>query len=280
MADNIMMESDSFAIKKLGTRLNTHSKISDWHKQESDVMKSLLRLKADKCKPFREKLLHTGDAMLLHSVISRKWGIGIHTTDICHPLDIRTIMGDNLMGKILMELRIQLKRPNESINIQQHLAPQQKNTGVLAPRTQQQPQQPQQFQQQKQVKPMGVISMESKTPGNNINSNKQVDITSAQVILLGSSNTKYVNPNRLFGSKAAKVIKSMTAEETRTNMSSLKPSRTVEAVIIHTGLNDLRNSRPVGCVIDDIQNCLQVASTKFPNANVTFETILWIWRAH
>ena len=57
------------------------------------------------CPAFRDKLTNTNDAVIFHSVVDSKWGIGQNTTDIIHPIDISSLCGHNLHGKMLMSLR-------------------------------------------------------------------------------------------------------------------------------------------------------------------------------
>ena len=46
-----------------------------------------------------------GQAPIYHSVRDPKWGIGLYTTDIRHPLRPTDITGLNLHGVLLMEIR-------------------------------------------------------------------------------------------------------------------------------------------------------------------------------
>jgi hypothetical protein len=69
------------------------------------VMKSLLAEKIRVSQAFRSKLISSGDATLLHSVEDRKWGIGINTCDVCHPLDLKSVEGSNTLGVLLMSIR-------------------------------------------------------------------------------------------------------------------------------------------------------------------------------
>ncbi len=70
-----------------------------------DVMRDLLFIKKKFCRAFREKLESTKNDALLHSVKSKKWGIGIQTTNVRHPLDINSVPGRNIFGKLLSEIR-------------------------------------------------------------------------------------------------------------------------------------------------------------------------------
>jgi hypothetical protein len=73
----------------------------------------------------------TGEANILHSVKDLKWGIGLHTTYICHPVDPKSSKGQNLFGTLLMVTRSRLAnlktepRPNvppqSTRNVQVHL---------------------------------------------------------------------------------------------------------------------------------------------------------------
>ena len=72
-------------------------------------MTELIFAKSKVSKAFTEKLMSTGNSMLLHSVKDPLWGIGVDTTAICHPINLKGLKGDNLHGLILMRLRDKLR---------------------------------------------------------------------------------------------------------------------------------------------------------------------------
>ena len=101
----IETKSAGFA-KKLGDGLNSHPNIQGWiSTYEQNTMYDLLKTKFRMCPAFRDKLTNTNDAVIFHSVVDSKWGIGQNTTDIIHPIDISSLCGHNLHGKMLMSLR-------------------------------------------------------------------------------------------------------------------------------------------------------------------------------
>ena len=104
-AADIMRAKSSGSAKYIGSTLNNHPNIDKWNRIEQSTIKQLLQIKLKASKRFRDKLLGTGQATLLHSVKDEKWGIGVETHDICNPLDIKTLKGRNLHGQLLMEMR-------------------------------------------------------------------------------------------------------------------------------------------------------------------------------
>jgi ribA/ribD-fused uncharacterized protein len=71
---------------------------SDWEKVKDDVMRKVVRAKFTQHKSLLKTLLSTGDAVLVeHTKNDRYWGDGGDGT------------GKNMLGKILMEIREELK---------------------------------------------------------------------------------------------------------------------------------------------------------------------------
>jgi hypothetical protein len=71
---------------------------TDWEQVKDDVMREVVSAKFNQHKSLRETLLATGDAILVeHTVNDKYWGDGGNGT------------GKNMLGKILMEIRKELK---------------------------------------------------------------------------------------------------------------------------------------------------------------------------
>ena len=86
--------------KWLGRRVNLRP---DWNDVKTDVMRSALRIKFSQ--PYlREKLLETGDAELIEG----NWWHDNFYGD-CHCEKCKNIAGENRLGKLLMEIREDLK---------------------------------------------------------------------------------------------------------------------------------------------------------------------------
>ena len=82
--------------KRMGNDTNLPIR-SDWEEVKADVMRTALRAKFTQNEHLREKLIATGDAVLIEN--SQKdyyWGIGKDDTGI------------NMLGNLLMELREEL----------------------------------------------------------------------------------------------------------------------------------------------------------------------------
>ena len=85
--------------KRLG-RLASRRDLQDWPRRKEAVMAGLVRQKFDH-PALAAKLLETGDHELLEG---NKWG------DTFWGVDLVTGLGDNRLGKILMEVRAELRR--------------------------------------------------------------------------------------------------------------------------------------------------------------------------
>jgi predicted NAD-dependent protein-ADP-ribosyltransferase YbiA (DUF1768 family) len=77
-------------------------------------LRELLEQKYRRCQRFREKLKATGEANILHSVKDLKWGIGLHTTDICHPLDPKSTKGQKPIRYFAHGDQKQIGKPKNS----------------------------------------------------------------------------------------------------------------------------------------------------------------------
>ena len=100
------------------------------------------------------------------------------------------------------------------------------------------------------------------------------------VLVLGSSNTKYINSDMLFGPKPAKCIRVSTAQQAIGTMENLDISNSMEIVICHFGLNDLRQDRSPSDVKADIETCLRKAATKYPHAAIGYSELLQVSHNH
>lgn len=72
----------------------------DWEDVKIDLMEEIVRAKFTQNPELAEKLLATGDALLVEG---NKWG------DTCWGVDVRTGRGQNHLGKILMKVRKELQ---------------------------------------------------------------------------------------------------------------------------------------------------------------------------
>jgi len=71
----------------------------DWEKIKVSIMKDLLTKKFS-TEPFKSKLLSTGDTSIIEK---NTWG------DMFWGVDIRTGIGENYLGKLIMGIRVSLK---------------------------------------------------------------------------------------------------------------------------------------------------------------------------
>ena len=73
-------------------------KSSAWESKEKRIMKELSYLKVEACPEFKDKLLSSGNRPIIENTLNKKWGIGADGN------------GMNLMGKILVEVREEIRK--------------------------------------------------------------------------------------------------------------------------------------------------------------------------
>jgi hypothetical protein len=103
IAQNILSIDDQRLIKKLGKEVkNFDSKI--WDQNKLEIVYTGNYLKFTQNPDFKERLLGTGDAIICEaSPYDAIWGIGTE--------DVKSVWkGQNLLGKILMKLRNDLRK--------------------------------------------------------------------------------------------------------------------------------------------------------------------------
>jgi hypothetical protein len=166
------------------------------------VMKSLLPEKIRVSQAFRFKLISFGDATLLHSVEDRKWGIGINTCDMCHPFDLKSVEGSNTLGVLLMSIRDDvLKADSAPIS--------DSRTSNIS-------------SSDRSTTPITVIT----TPRVNTPAHRsQPSEIVPQVIIMGSSNIKHVDPRKCFGSRDVIISRQPTAKIARKSLTDSRQIR-------------------------------------------------------
>lgn len=110
LADQIMRTSDPARCKKIAGQKFPEFDFYLWEKTCRTIVKRGVKAKFVQNEDIRETLLSTGSALLAEcSPYDRKWGIGI---DINAPdwLEISKWKGKNLLGRILMEVREELRQ--------------------------------------------------------------------------------------------------------------------------------------------------------------------------
>ena len=79
--------------------------IHQWQRQEYSILMAILVIKYQTCQSFFAKLIQSGTVDFLHTVADTRWGIGIDTNEVQHPVLPSTVKGQNMHGKALMEIR-------------------------------------------------------------------------------------------------------------------------------------------------------------------------------
>lgn len=109
LAEQIMQTSDPMKCKKIAGQKFPEFKHETWESTCYTVMKRGLKAKFRQNPAIRKMLLGTSDAILAEcSPTDKKWGIGIDIKDPAR-LDTSKWEGKNLLGRILMEVRDELR---------------------------------------------------------------------------------------------------------------------------------------------------------------------------
>jgi len=95
--------------KKMGRKVPLLGGISRWESKKVKVMEELVRRKFTQNPDLREKLLKTGDALLIEGNRwgDEFWGVNLKKPDPNSPWEYR---GKNVLGQILMKVRDELRR--------------------------------------------------------------------------------------------------------------------------------------------------------------------------
>lgn len=93
--------------KKMGRKVRLQ--ISAWESKKVKVMEELVRKKFKENPDLREKLLKTGDAVLIEGNTwgDEFWGVNLRKPDPSSPWGYR---GKNMLGQILMKIREELRK--------------------------------------------------------------------------------------------------------------------------------------------------------------------------
>jgi ribA/ribD-fused uncharacterized protein len=243
-AINIRRAKNAFAAKSHGDSLNNHQRIDEWNKIEEPIMKELLMEKLRICKAFRDKLIKTDTANILHSVKDPKWGIGIATMDVCHP--IQSFKGNNLFGTILMIVRDSLL----SSNSQSHTSDKETLSKPSVPNSNHQPQ------------VSGAINMplqKSVSVQSNDNGLKR-----KQVELIGSSLLNGIDVNRLCHNVDSRKSVAHTIDEAKSMLHATTDS---DLIIYQLCTNDVK-SQCVEQVISNMKDLISSTHSRLPRAKI------------
>ena len=97
----------------------------------------------------------------------------------------------------------------------------------------------------------------------------------AKVILLCDSVPRHVKPALFFGARYAKIVKSAWASTSVKVIEKWKNNETVEFVVMHLGIRDVRDELPISDIIADTKMCMKTASRKYNNAKVLYSEVLY-----
>ena len=108
LAREILGIRSAFRIWLLSKKIRVSS---SWHSRKVDLMRDIIRLKAECCPRFKNSLLATGNKYIVEAVASDKfWSCGVKKAELRF-VNGRNWPGENQMGRLLMELRDQLRVP-------------------------------------------------------------------------------------------------------------------------------------------------------------------------
>lgn len=111
----IMETKIPYIIKRLGRQVRNFEQ-KKWDTEKYNIMKNAIRYKFNQNKIIRKKLLLTCDKNLYEaSKFDKTWGIGIDC-ETAKNLDEASYPGQNLLGKVLMEIREEIKNSNNKID--------------------------------------------------------------------------------------------------------------------------------------------------------------------
>ena len=108
IANRILLENDPIEIKKLGGSITD---TLDWKKERRDIMKSLLLAKFDQNPTMLDKLLATGNEPLIEATCDKIWASA--APFFSKEIATGTWSGKNLLGVLLVEIRIILRRKRD-----------------------------------------------------------------------------------------------------------------------------------------------------------------------
>ena len=108
IANRILLENDPIEIKKLGGSITD---TLDWKKERRDIMKSLLLAKFDQNPSMLDKLLATGNEPLIEATWDKIWASA--APFFSKEIATGTWSGKNLLGVLLVEIRIILRRKRD-----------------------------------------------------------------------------------------------------------------------------------------------------------------------
>ncbi len=108
--NKIMQTSNPKEVKQLGRMVKNFNQI-EWDKKKYDIVKQGNQFKFEQNEDCRNELLSTGNKILVEaSPYDRIWGIGYSAEHpYCKNVNV-DYWGENLLGKLLMELREELRK--------------------------------------------------------------------------------------------------------------------------------------------------------------------------
>lgn len=106
IAKKIINSNTPQEAKMLGRKVKNFDNLK-WDEKKVDIVKTGIRLKFEQNGLISQMLLSTGEKYLVEAASNdRIWGIGFNSNDAVASINL---WGENLLGKILMEIRTELK---------------------------------------------------------------------------------------------------------------------------------------------------------------------------
>ena len=98
----------------------------------------------------------------------------------------------------------------------------------------------------------------------------------AKVILMCDSVARHVKPSLFFGPRYAKIVRSGWAATSTQVMERWKKNDSVEFVILHVGIRDVRDvDKPCDEILEDTKQCMKMAARQYKRARVIYSEILY-----
>ena len=108
MAEEVLLETDPKEIRHIGSNIEGYDH-ETWKEIHEEVLMEGLRAKFSSNKEAQEYLVSTGDKVIGEGSSNLIFGIGIHISDE-KVLSVENWTGANILGKLLMEIREQIKQ--------------------------------------------------------------------------------------------------------------------------------------------------------------------------
>ena len=107
LVEQIAATSDCVTVKSIGDSSHSREHTQEWFTKQEAVMKKGLVAKFSQHPDLKDKLMHTGNAVLVECTSNKFWGGECKLSS--NELRMQTFRGKNKLGKLLMEVRNEMR---------------------------------------------------------------------------------------------------------------------------------------------------------------------------